>query len=44
MMRIAAEHSEFVDQLEEMEPFIEAFGGDAELLAEMQQFANALDE
>ena len=44
MMRIAAENPAFVDQLEEMEPFIEAFGGDAELLSEMQQFVDTLDE
>jgi len=44
LFRIAARDPDLVDKLEEIEPMIEAFGGDPELIQAAQQFTNELEK
>ena len=44
LLRIAKRNPELLDKLEDIEPVIEAFGGDADLIQAAQQFTEAVEE
>jgi integrase len=44
LLRLVQENPEFLDRVEEMEPVIEMFGGDPDLIDTAHRFADALDE
>jgi hypothetical protein len=44
LLRIAKRNPELLDKLEDIEPVIDAFGGDADLIQAAQQFTEAVGE
>lgn len=44
LLRIAKQNPELLDKLEDIEPVIDAFGGDADLIQAAQQFTEAVGE